>query len=105
MIQALSIWSDLEQCYHGTNKYGGDTAELYAYRFMPNNPTTHHSPFNAEHYSNAAQSLYAILKHFEQIRECSIMVQMHDKFVPLDESLKSYSFHHRIHVKVILSEK
>ena len=39
MSQALGLWSDLEQAYHGTNSYGGDEAELYLYRLMPNTPT------------------------------------------------------------------
>lgn len=38
MTQALSIWSELEQAYYGDNAYGGDTAEIYAYRLQPADP-------------------------------------------------------------------
>ena len=38
MVQALEIWSDLESAYYGENSFGGDTAELYAYRFLPFSP-------------------------------------------------------------------
>lgn len=33
MLEALRLWSDLEQALHGTNGYGGNVAEIYAYRF------------------------------------------------------------------------
>ena len=33
-VQACLIWSDLEQAYYGDAAYGGDVAEIYAYKFM-----------------------------------------------------------------------
>lgn len=38
MIQALSVWSELEQAYYGDNGFGGDTAEIYAYRLARQTP-------------------------------------------------------------------
>jgi hypothetical protein len=32
--QELLVWSELTAAYYGENKYGGDTAEIYAYRLM-----------------------------------------------------------------------
>jgi hypothetical protein len=32
MTQALEIWDELRDCLEGKNRYGGDTAEIYAYR-------------------------------------------------------------------------
>jgi len=38
MTSALDLWSQLERAYHGTNSYGGDEAEIYAYQLLPRDP-------------------------------------------------------------------
>ena len=39
LTQALGLWGDLVEAYHGVNPYGGDVAELYLYRFMRDCPS------------------------------------------------------------------
>lgn len=34
MRQVIELWSDLEEARHGTNSFGGNTAEVYAYRLL-----------------------------------------------------------------------
>ena len=36
--QWLSVWDDLTRAYFGKNGFGGNTAEIYAYRFFPYSP-------------------------------------------------------------------
>lgn len=40
MLQALGIWDDLLEAYHGVNRYGGDTAEIYGYRLSERCPSS-----------------------------------------------------------------
>lgn len=38
LVQALSLWSDLDDAYYGKSGFGGEVAEIYAYRLMPYAP-------------------------------------------------------------------
>ncbi len=37
-VQALSVWAELEAAYRGDNGFGGNTAEIYVYTLMQNQP-------------------------------------------------------------------
>src|SRR5262249_25383349 len=70
MAQALLIWSELMDAYHGKNGFGGDTAEIYMYRLMPYDPALVHDP-TADHngtVDQANRSLCSLLLFFEQAR-------------------------------------
>ena len=106
VIQALGLWSDLEQAYHATNSYGGDEAELYLYRFMPYAPTANKielvdepgifGDIVREAYDAANQTLYNLLDHFSKKRKAIILVEGK----PLGPWLVTARFVHRVHVKV-----
>lgn len=32
-FELMKLWAEFVECYHGVNGHGGDTAEIYAYRF------------------------------------------------------------------------
>lgn len=34
-VEAIGVWDDLERAMRGTNGYGGDVAEIYAFRLVP----------------------------------------------------------------------
>jgi hypothetical protein len=104
MIQALSIYSDLWQAYYNDNSFGSDTAEIYAYRLMPDCPTLNHDgdsfkETNDEVKRNAANSLVAILNKFCKDNECTCKIdgwtvnQWHNYI--------GNNFEHRCHVKII----
>jgi hypothetical protein len=38
LVQALSLWSDLDDAYYGKACFGSDVAEIYVHRLMPNSP-------------------------------------------------------------------
>lgn len=110
LIQALGIWSDLEQAYFGENHYGSDTAEIYVYRLMPYRPLAHNplakeTPWGIEEKKKAVQeantSLYNLLKYFSHYRNCRIKVEdtnLGKWIIPSENS-------HRWHVQVIPRKK
>ncbi len=105
MNQALDIWSELWQAYYGKNGFGGDTAEIYAYRLMPNIPTLDHQGDTFKNstkiaYCKAQMSLYNLLDKFERDNDCRIFV---DKMA-LRDWVETDEFNHRCHVKIIHNE-
>ncbi len=79
IAQALDVWSDLEQAHLGKNGFGGHTAEIYAYRLKPHNPTAlvkgeSFSDFNREWQEDATASFVALLLLFEDRRSCRINI-------------------------------
>lgn len=81
--QILSLWSDLEAAYWGKNGFGGDTAEIYSYRLMREDPRRS-SPSasdslkqQAEQESalEAASSLFSLLKLFCEMHECAAFIE------------------------------
>jgi len=115
MVQALSLWSDLEAAYYGKNGFGGDTAQIYVYRAMQHEPfvarlaelgrsvhvhTDADIPLDVrlarEAYDTAHESLHALFVHFATTHRARIEVEGRE----LGEWFKSARFDHRIHVKV-----
>ena len=101
--QAVEIWSELEQAYFKANKYGSDTAEIYAYRLLPHSPADHvrasipsFAKERLERATAAAESLHALLKKFSEHRESDISVDGED----FDPRRKLVPFDHRVHVTV-----
>ena len=114
-VQACLIWSDLEQAYYGDAAYGGDVAEIYAYKFMQFHPLYHANVVKPESglykeaeqsaVRQAADSLYEILVLFTEKRE--VIVEIHVGYYgdpkgwqKVDEWLRDYWFNHRIHVRI-----
>lgn len=81
-LELLSLWSELEQCYHNEHGFGGDTAEIYAYRLQRHNPSrqayrdgsSSAKAAEAEAAAEAYQILRATLDLFEEQRGCVIEV-------------------------------
>lgn len=106
MNQALGIWDELWQAYYNDNGYGGDTAEIYAYRLMPNIPTLNLKIESlkvetSEAYKIAQSSLYNLLEKFGHENDCIIKVNGKT----LRQWLKTEFFTHRCHVQIIRRDK
>lgn len=108
MDQALSLWSELEQAYFGKNGYGGDTAELYLYRFMGACPVATMHPEKMadsgpvgdtvrEDYDTANAAMHDLLKLFAERRDAQIEVEGSE----LGAWLRTARYTHRVHVRVI----
>ncbi len=114
MVQALSLWTDLEQALHGTNGYGGHTAEIYWYRMLsgksPYTLAVSEPPkdgivfeIQRDAHRRVAQSLISLLKHFAVTHPG---VSMWIDGIPLSKlKMKEMEIHHRVHVKITSKRK
>jgi hypothetical protein len=104
MNQALSIWSELWQAYYSKNGFGGDTAEIYAYRLMPYHPVLdfpNAQCFNSSHieyFNEAKHSLVELLYLFQKDANCDIEV---DNQLLGDWTNNGEIFNHRCHVRIM----
>ena len=109
MVQALSIWSELEAAYYGKNGFGGDTAEIYMYRLMSRCPRAEDGRRQEnppgliregleEQTRDANESLYALLKHFVDSTS-HVLIKVNGR--ELGEWLKTAGCDHRVQVQVI----
>jgi hypothetical protein len=78
--QAIDIYDELVRAYYGKNGFGTDTAEIYAHRLVPANPTAEAAYRNhnniekggllwnalMEQGQAAADNLFAIIDRFQQ---------------------------------------
>lgn len=107
MAQALDVWSDLCDAYHGKG-WGGDTAEIYMYRFMPDCPSVNlcrepgkpltgmAAEAEQRRVADANEALWALLAHFAEERNCRLTVNGKR----LGKWVSKAGFDHRVHVKV-----
>lgn len=107
MVQALWIWSELVAAYYGKNGYGGDTAEIYEYRLLPNAPAfdsdadgEFFAERRAELHKQAAESLRALVLHFEETHDCEVHVPFGSTSARASAVLSEMTFEHRIHLRV-----
>lgn len=102
-LELLKLWSELDDCYHRAHGFGTDTAEIYAYRLLRDNPTLRlykddsrqARQAEAEQAAEAYQILHAVLTLYTELQECTIEVDG----CPLSQWLRG-DFNHRVHVKV-----
>lgn len=103
--QLIDLWCQLEDCYHGRNGYGGDTAEIYSYSLQPYSPAAHlTSPGERNGIAGEAQlkaaqiaghNLQAVCALFEEKRDCTVITGMGES-IEMGEP-----FEHRVHITVI----
>lgn len=102
VLNLLTLWEDLVLAREGCSGFGGDTAELYAYRFMPRNPFTDDPridhPYKAEAIATARLALLALLDLFAE--QCEVQIEVDG--MSLDRWRESaIPFNHRVPVRVI----
>lgn len=113
MYQALMVWSDLEACLYGKNHYGGNVAEIYAYRLLPEDPTRVYSMQGGELRKDAdrdagklaARHLMELLEIFCERHECTASIEIGDRtFYPITFSNASGvvvpPFTHRVRIAI-----
>lgn len=111
--QILDVWGDLVAAYHGVNGYGSDTAEIYAYRMLPDCPRRRLSPpgcggltdeAHKEAAQAAAQNLYGLLYAFrEHYPDCRIYpaASRSENGRVLGRWLLRELLDHRTHVRIL----
>lgn len=100
--ELLALWDELRDAEAGTNRWGGDTAELYAFRFGRHCPQLDiggfdpNSKFRMEDALGRSKALYELLDHYAKTRGARIRVngRLYGKWI-----LKE-PFVHRCHVQV-----
>jgi hypothetical protein len=107
LVQFAGIWSELMEALFDCNKFGGTTAEIYAYRMQSNSPAlSEHRlagyPEDGFWYKDllkraqqSADTLAQILLLFKEHYKCKIYVneKLFRKKIP--------PFDHRVHVRVV----
>jgi hypothetical protein len=106
--ELLKLWGELTECYHCVHGYGGDTAEIYAYRLKSYSPRAHtHNDEDAKRAcaQSAASALAAICAEFESVNDCRVTINNMSLSRWLTESRPGgVPFNHRAYVKVIKEE-
>lgn len=109
--QLIDIWEELKDAYHNSANYGGDVAEIYAYRLMTHKPCLMHSQDSTEtmtEYKRAGYNLLQICRHFTMKHniyhgyDSDVVIEIkwsNDEWIDIwnvDELLLS----HRCHIRV-----
>ena len=96
--QAVGIWDELRDAMEGKHHYGGHTAEIYAYRLMPNRPSAvikNESPLEDILY--ASKSLVSIIELFCQRHDVTFLIDGYDYNTWLKEH--GHTFDWRVEVQ------
>ena len=107
--EMFRIWAELEEAKRGENGFGGDTAEIYAYRLVTDlaSPGTHWDS-RSDLASTAAQRLNDLCQEFvERYPEYEVAIELHSprEFTAMDfDKVNVPAFSHRIHLQVRAKE-
>jgi len=105
-LELLKLYSELIEAYHSINTYGGDEAEIYAYRLLPHSPFLNKDmtgPIALEEksklYKQAAHALHDLCYMFKKQYDCKIRIDN----IHYDLWIKKIgnNFQHRVHVKIL----
>jgi len=108
LIELLKLWGELVEAYHGKHGFGGDTAEIYAYRLQPYHPLAHGRPItengNEELHLislRAGNALVALVEEFCNQYDCQATIND----IGLDAFFKElnanrFEFDWRVYVKI-----
>lgn len=101
ILPLLRLWSELVEAYHKINRYGGDIAEIYAYRFQNNNPILHITDRKQLELITGRQ-LTQLLRLFCTEYLCTIEVNKMT-LTEIEELVEEgcFKFDHRVHVKIM----
>jgi hypothetical protein len=101
VTDALSVWHDLERALEGTNGYGGDVAEIYAFRLVP--PRLKGCTVE-ERSRVAGRNLTCLLRQFANLHEKGVEFEIETTrgaFRPIDPHKEDFPpFDHRVHLRV-----
>lgn len=99
----IGVWDDLASALAGKNGYGGDVAEIYAYRLLP-------SPLRQQHTAEEAEkqapivgvNMTRLLRHFLERHDAVVAIEEGpDEFRPLDlDTEECPPFSWRVHLRV-----
>lgn len=96
---AIGVWHDLESALAGKNSFGGDVAEIYAYRLAR---SLLHGPKDEEQARIAGANLTRLLRHFLELHEGAVAsIEESGGFRTLDLDVEEVPpFDWRIHLRL-----
>jgi len=95
----LGVWCDLESALAGKNGFGGDVAEIYAYRLVPS--SQRHHPQDAEAASVAGKNMTRLLRRFVDLHEAVVAIEAREGFRLIDLASEEFPpFLWRVHLRV-----
>ena len=110
IIELLRLWGELVEAYHDKNGFGGNVAEIYAYRFQRYSQLAHLQPITKMGEEElhlisikAGNALIALVEEFCSQYHCKAMI---DEIEPdtwcrrLNSGL--IEFNHRVHVTILI---
>jgi hypothetical protein len=117
MVQALSLWSGLEDALNRRANYGGDVAEIYVYKCMVRAPMAEKYLDSAsktgsgmgrseaiKYIQEANASFHNLLVHFAEERDARIEIEVYEggswTFKELGAWFATWEEGHRWHVRV-----
>ena len=117
IVQALSLWTLLDDAYYGKSHYGGDVAEIYVYKLMPYSPVVGECMRSAEpipylrklaeeDVRQANETFLHLLVHFAKERDAVVEVNHWSgqawRFSEIGEWVRTAALdeNHRFHVRV-----
>lgn len=99
IVEAMRLWGELVECLYDVHGFGGDTCELYAYRFGHYTPavaTSAQSRMTTDSVRAAATVLHALLTEFAEVHDCAIEVNGRE----LGDWLVESPYDWRAHVRI-----
>ena len=95
----IGVWCDLESALAGKSGFGGDVAEIYAYRLVPSSQR-HHAQ-GAEVASVAGKNMTRLLRLFVDLHAAVIAIEAREGFQPIDLAAEEFPpFLWRVHLRV-----
>lgn len=99
----IGVWRDLECALAGKNGFGGDVAEIYAYRLVPGGVKAFPGPASKspELAILAGKNLTRIVKHFSDLHHAHVAIKENHGFRTIDlgcEELPPFDW--RVHLRV-----
>jgi hypothetical protein len=91
----LHLWTELVEAYHGVNGFGGDVAEIYAYKLTP---FSYVPDAFKDGQQAALRRLLAICQEFERLMKCSLLL---NELSLAEWQSGVFVFTHRVHIKVV----
>lgn len=100
-LELMELWAELVKAYHNCNKYGGNVAEIYAYRFMRYSPQADehkNEKYIKERNAFAADALKELCVLFSEKYDCKISID--SLTIGRWRSVVEDNWEHRAHVLV-----
>jgi hypothetical protein len=99
---AIGVWYDLERALAGKNGYGGDVAEIYAYRLLPRTVSSAPAAIGEAQARLAGKNMTHLLKRFTKLYDVDVAVEEREGFRTIDLGCEEFPpFDWRAHVRVM----